>query len=327
MTNRLTALLLSLLLLAIAAPAFGEYNPDPNWKIAFIRAGDLWIMDADGTDAGEIFAAENITGRLSWSKDGKRIAFSRQGEVTIKYPDGGGGGHKCYDVFVTHIDSVGRNFWWYITDDLGSAFPEWSADDQLFVYHHDVSAVKANSIMPEYRIYYRNWNGTVVKCVAPEDAAAGTYMGIQPTMSPDKELIAYIYIAKTGDKGTALKSVGMVIVPRAGIKCSDAELKTEAEMFPDAGCPAFSPDGKSIAYINIKDYGIYLVSVADKQKRKIFTPTGGLKFRPNAISWSPDGKWLTCSSYDGNIHVVDIKGEGLKQLSFGGNDYSPGFSK
>lgn len=327
MTHRFIALILGLLLLAAASPVLGEYNPDPNWKIAFIRDGSLWMMKADGTGAGIIFGAENITGRLSWSKDGKRIAFSRQGQVTIKYPDGGGGGHKCYDLFVTHLDSVGRDFWWYITDDLGSAFPEWSADDELFVYHHDVSAVKANAVMPEYRIYYRNWDGTIVKRLAPDDAAPGAYLGVQPTMSPDGELLAYIHVASGVGKTTSVRNVGMVIVPRSGITRSDARLLAEAETFPDAGCPSFSPDGKSIAYINSQDNSIYMVSVADKTKRKIFTPVGGLKLRPNAVSWSPDGKWLTFSSYDGNIHVVDTNGEGVKQISFGGNDYSPSFSK
>ena len=270
-------------------------------------------MGADGSAPREIFSSENVTGKVSWSKDGKRIAFSRLGEVTIKYPDGGGGGHKCYDIFVTHIDSTKREFWWFITDDLGSAYPEWSADDQLFIYHHDEAAIRANAVMPEYRIWYRNWNGTVAKCLAPQNAAPGEYMGLQPTMSPDNQLVAYIHVSRVGGKPTDMRNIGLVIVSRSGITQTQAELEAEARRFPDAGCPAFSPDGKSIAYINTSDFGIYLVAVDQREKRKIFAPTGGFQPRPSAITWSPDGKWLAFSGYDGNIYVVNSEGKDLKK--------------
>jgi Tol biopolymer transport system component len=326
MSLRVPIVVLSIVLLALALPAYGEYKPDPTWKIAFVRDNNLWVMNADGTAPRPIFKGENVSGKVSWSNDGQRIAFSRQGEVTIKYPDGGGGGHKCYDIFVAHIDSVQREFWWFITDDLGSAYAEWSADDQLFVYHHDVAAAKANSVMPEYRIWYRNWNGTVARCLAPDNAGPGEYLGIQPTMSPDKQTVAYIHLSK-GQKATEVRNIGMVIVPRTGITRTQAELEIEATKFAGAGSPAFSPDGKTIAYIHNEDNCIYLVSPDTREKRKIFTPTAGFQPRPNAISWSPDGAWLAFSNYDGNIHVVDTTGQGLKQISFGGNDYFPAFSK
>lgn len=327
MLRRVSIIVLSLILLALAVPAYGEYSPEATWKIAFIRDNNLWVMNADGSQARPIFKGENVSGRVSWSADGERIAFSRQGEVSIKYPDGGGGGHKCYDMFVAHIDSVQREFWWYLTDDLGSAYPEWSADDQLFIYHYDDAAAKANSVMPEYRIWYRNWNGTVAKRLAPDNAGPGEYLGIQPTMSPDKQTVAYIHLSKGREKATDIRNVGLVIVPRSGIIRSQAELEIEAAKFAGAGCPAFSPDGKTIAYINNDDNGIYLVALDTREKRKIFTPTASFQPRPNAISWSPDGKWLAFSNYDGNIHVVDTTGQGLKQISFGGNDYFPAFSK
>jgi Tol biopolymer transport system component len=67
--------------------------------------------------------------------------------------------------------------------------------------------------------------------------------------------------------------------------------------------------------------------MATREKRKIFTPPQGMEIRPNGLSWSPDGQWLAFSSYDGNIYVVDRSGQDLTQVSYGGNDYFPAFSK
>jgi len=288
-------------------------------------------MNADGTGAHKILHAENVTGPLSWSIDGKRIAFSRQGQLTVQNPDGMGGGHKCYDLFVAHVDSTQRIFWWRITDNLGSNAVAWSYDDKYFVYVYDEVAHIANALLPEYRIYYRNWDGSINKSIAPAGAGPDEFLGIQPAISPDGKLIAYIYFQKEGDKATSMRDIGMVIVPMSGITRTDEELAKEALKFPNAGGPAFSPDGKTIAYI-YKDQksptkGIYLVNVVEKTKTRIFTPTDDIILRPNTISWSPDGQWLTFSSYDGNIYVIDRNGQNLKRISIGGNDYFPAFSK
>jgi Tol biopolymer transport system component len=77
--------------LTIRFDDFGDLRerPQPNvegkaaWSptgasLAFVRGGDLYLMDADGADARRIFHGEDriVTGGLSWSPDGESLAFS-----------------------------------------------------------------------------------------------------------------------------------------------------------------------------------------------------------------------------------------------------------
>ncbi len=328
--QRTSTLVLTFILCSILAiPVFAEYNPDPNWNIAFIRDKSVWIMKADGSQSRMIFRAQNAVGRLSWSQDNERVAFARRGDVTVNYPDGGLGRHRCYDIYVAHIDSLQSGFFWFITDNLGSAYPQWSPDDNWFVYHYDEEANLANAIMPRYRVYYRNWNGSTVTALAPESAGDHEYLGVQPTISPDNKYVAYIHVQSQGASPTGSKNLGMVIVPFSGITRTDAELEQEAEKYQQAACPMFSPDGSEIAFLsgNQSERGIWLVAMDTREKRKIFTPPAGMDIRTNALSWSPDGQWLAFSSIDGNIYVVNRSGQELTQVSYGGNDYYPAFSK
>ncbi len=84
----------------LPASLAGTIPPRPMGKIAFIRDNDLWMMDADGQRQQRVAEIKNADGRISWSPDGKRIAFTRAGKVQFQEPDNSGGVKKIYDVFV-----------------------------------------------------------------------------------------------------------------------------------------------------------------------------------------------------------------------------------
>jgi TolB protein len=82
--------------------------------------------------------------------------------------------------------------------------------------------------------------------------------------------------------------------------------------------PAFSPDGKMIAYTSYQSLtaGLYILQVYEG--RRIAVSTKGISSAP---AWSPDGKKLAFSStrdQDGNmeIYIADIDEDSLKRGSF-----------
>ena len=59
----------------------------PEGRIAFIRDGNVWMMNANGSSQMMVSEVGNADGRLSWSPDGRHIVFTRSGKAQINQPD------------------------------------------------------------------------------------------------------------------------------------------------------------------------------------------------------------------------------------------------
>lgn len=63
-----------------------RWSPDGS-QIAYLHGSQLWVMDADGTDAHQVagYAEES---QLSWSPDASRIAYVKNGAIWVVGADG-----------------------------------------------------------------------------------------------------------------------------------------------------------------------------------------------------------------------------------------------
>ena len=112
----------------------------------------------------------------------------------------------------------------------------------------------------------------------------------QPSFSPDGNQIAY---AATGDKGDNFD----IYIKLVNSEAPPLRLTTNPA---DDIYPAWSPDGQVIAFVRHvgPQITIYTISVLGGTERKLYSGTSAfysLYEFGNALSWSPDGKYLAFS--------------------------------
>ncbi len=294
----------------------------PLGKIAFIRDKNLWVMDWDGRNQQQLVSAGNADGKLSWAPDGKRVAFVRKGQLNYQSPDNMGGFRKLYDVFIGYLDSASTNnsFWRRITFDMGSRFPEWSADGSRIITTRDINSNIVDSPGPDYRTTQIDSLGVRISTHGdyPEGSEAFELM---PTYGPNS-YYAYVLVKK-------FNPVGVYISPIDTEGMSDDEKRQKIKAIPRGYAPAWSPDGNWIAYLtkDISDQAIFITNPDMSETYLIYKPTVGLNLQTYPLSWSPDSKWLTFATSDGAIWIIDITGNSLKQIVGPGLNSAPAWSK
>ncbi len=325
------SMLLALVLAIPAAAVFGQEMKlpadkagkigVPSGKIAFIKSDDLWMMNWDGTNQKKVVTAGNVDGKISWSPDGKEIAFVRKGSVDLKGPDYLGGMHKVYDIFLGYVDSadVNTNWWRRITDELGGTYPEWQRDGRI-IFTKDVNANKVNAQMPNYQTCSMDGEGGSFK-ILKNDWQDPEYMEIMPTLSPDSLYASVVY------KG--VNQVGMAICPLNLKALTKDVMLSKCKVLSGATGPAWSPDGKWIAYVTkgMNNQAIYITNRDMSEKYVVYKPSMGQVLQTYPLSWSPDSKWITFATGDGAIWIIDITGNGLKQIVGPGLNSAPAWSK
>ena len=118
---RLIACLAAMLLVPPAA-AQAAY-PGTNGKLAFVRDGHIWTMNADGTGAAQLTTGTADASDPEWSPDGTRIAFVRNfsPQRRLATINADGTGEAPFPVFIP-----GEN---------GEVYaPTWSPDGRRLAY-------------------------------------------------------------------------------------------------------------------------------------------------------------------------------------------------
>ena len=293
--------------------------------IAFIRNADVWIMNPDGSNQRPLVAGiENAKGKISWEPGNKRLAFTRKGELTLKYPGGGGGTHRIYDLFFAFLDST-NNFWEGFTETLGAQSPDWSADGSKIAFTYDVNAVISNSIRPQYKIGFYDLKTRVISELRLPTGSDYLY-AISPSLSPDGSRVAFVLAKFDGKRPIPL---GIVVTSASKITMTAEQLMAKAKELSNGTSPSWSPDGKRIAYIStdMSNPGIYVVKPDLTGKKRIWKASGGLTLQTSPPSWSPDSKKLAFGTGNGAIYTVNADGTNATLISGPGSDMFPAWSK
>ncbi len=305
----------------------------PTGRIAFIRNGDVWVMDASGADQQMIAEVKNADGRLSWAPDGRRIAFTRAGKVQWQEPENSGGQKRVYDVFIAYLDSAkaGNSLWWHrITMNLGGRDPEWSDDGRTIYFTQDLNANTVNAEFMNYQICTVTPDGTDFQMLRKDWQSTKDFL-MAPSVAPNGDIaVTQLF----GDSAAAkeqrgVKPQGLTILPHSNYMKSYDSLRAITRKMANCIGPQFSHDGKWIAFIksDMSQSGVYITTPDLSQRYLVFTPPPGSDLFTMTPSFSPDSKWLTFSTNDGSIYICDITGNGVKRLTGPGSDKFPAWSK
>jgi TolB protein len=218
---------------------------------------DIFLMNPDGT--GEV----NLTNRQgsdydpAWSPDGKKIAF-----VTLRGFDG------KTKIYVMNADGTDPQNLSYTSNE--DSAPSWSPDGKRIAF-------MSYGINSPPRIYVMNADGTGRKPVSDMEYVAA------PTWSPDGQNILFSSTGTSSDLWVA-RADGSSTVRLTNTPWGEV-------------MPAYSPDGKKIAFVSERDGGTYnsdiYVMNADGTNPVRLTDSSGWDGSP---SWSPDGSKIIFDS-------------------------------
>src|SRR4051812_4050087 len=82
---RCGSILATAAMLLVAAPAARAQD-----EIAVEASGDIWVVEADGSQPRDLTATPEPEQHPAWSQDGARIAFTRDGQARVIGADGSG---------------------------------------------------------------------------------------------------------------------------------------------------------------------------------------------------------------------------------------------
>ncbi|HEY7471891.1 MAG TPA: hypothetical protein VIE68_06040 [Gemmatimonadota bacterium] len=207
-----------------------DWSPDGT-RIAFSEQGQIWMMDADGSDVTQLTAAGNThpSTEPAWSPDGTKIAYRRT-------ETSGGTGH----IWVLEVDGSGET---QITSGPDDGFPDdfsptWSPDGTQIAFRRTQRNASTLTYQDIYTVGIGG--GAAVDITNTTDPAEDER---DPDWSVDGKIV-FTCAPQPGDLGTDL----CVIDGGARTRIIDTSPAFEFD-------PSWSPDGTKIVFARVPMQG------------------------------------------------------------------------
>lgn len=255
------------------------------------------VEDADGSSRKELAATEGEVWGLAWSPDGARLAYDQLVELPLS-----GYYYRRASLWVADVDAATRpvELWSSTTD--GAVLAGWSADSQYVLFWLDPQF--ANSVMNDALPLY----SVAVSGGEARRLPFGLRYGELWEAAPSGEVIA---MTEGGDRFTyTLKRIALVDVA-TGATTYLTDRDTAALQ------PAWSPDGRQIAFASQPDKGmvggdgneltkleadrrIWVMNSDGSDKRQL---TDDPEYRDERPLWSRDGSQILFVRLDGEMRA------------------------
>jgi len=260
-----------------------------NGKIVYEKLGDIWMMDADGTNQTNLTNTPGTNeGQPAWSPDGTRIAFTGPGALN---EDNSGG---LGDIYVMDADpSTDDATNLTNTPDFLEYQPSWAPSGTQIVF---VRELPGQIISEQQDIFVMDANGGNATNLTQTDANES-----DPNWSPDGAKIAFAGVRDGGSEILTMDPDGQneEILTGDGSDAFDA-------------APDWSPDSTKVVFMKqsqelgcCEPWEIWAVNRDGSGDTNLTSHPSN----DTGPSWSPDGSEITFSSdrdSDENPAGVDI---------------------
>lgn len=276
--------------------------PIPSGKLAFVTSKGFGFAGKICYIVGQhrTTTVAYKTRELEWLPDGNRIIYSAN--------DVEANGVFIYDL-KQHISLP------LLTNTAGAEDPSWSPDGRKIAY------VKYSDGRKSSQVYTANVDGSNEK-----QLTAGQYYNWTPRWSPDGQKL--VFETTRNDNPTTHRPGGYRDVY---VMDSDGQNQINLTTNTFGHHPAWSPDGKFIAYMA---HGIMVMKADGSEKHNVSQG----KTRDSEPVWSPDGQWIAFTRTAGNppaegamdIWIMKRNGTEQHQVTFNQGEfssYSPAWSE
>jgi TolB protein len=251
---------------------------------------DIYLMDPQGYNVKRLTTASAYEVSPAWSWDNKRIALVRPRK------DASNISHS--DIYLINAD--GTNGHWALStpSPYDLAYPSWSPDGS-----HILVTLTYQGVWQVGSVHLANRNLRFFTT-----SGSAWVLGKQPSYDPTGQRIVYV--------GSSSKSLDLINADGSGHVTLGVVPK------PTLDGPAFSPDGKRLAFSNAASNGdqeIFVKSLVDGSVKRL-TYSTGTDLWP---SWSPDGSKIVFSSTrNGKLQIWSMSAGGGSATRLSHNSYS-----